>query len=53
MTNDRTRNFLLFILLNVSNLTAIFLATGESGDLFRGTYFFKAKNLFLATVVWF
>ena len=31
----------------------IFLATGESGELFRRTYSFKAKSLFLATVVWF
>ena len=41
---------ILFILLNYWNLT-IFLATGKSGEFFRGTYFFKAKSLYSATVV--
>ena len=41
---------ILFILLNYWNLT-IFLATGKSDELFRGTYFFKAKSLYSATVV--
>ena len=31
----------------------ILLATGKSGELFRGTYFFRAKLLFPATVVCF
>ena len=31
----------------------IFLATGRSADLFRGTLFFKAKSLYSATVVCF
>ena len=43
---------ILFIPLNYWNLT-IFLATGKSGELFLGRYFFKAKSLYSATVVCF
>ena len=31
----------------------IFLATGKSGELFRGTYFFRTRSLFSATVICF